>query len=155
MSARRTKDRSARRGGSSAPAAGTAQQDLTDDEIVQMQDSMWAPSILGDAIDVIVAGVAGNGVDFSALARLLGIVLGMYVVAALFSWLQGRLLNDIVMRIVFRLRQRIEAKINRLPLRYFDTRQRGDLLSRTTNDVDNVQTAPPSSTRCSRSWASR
>ena len=189
MSARRTKDRSARRGGSSAPAAGTAQQDLTDDEIVQMQDSMenewgggpprkakafwpsarrlfstfadqklglavvlffglvgtvltvWAPSILGDAIDVIVAGVAGNGVDFGALARLLGIVLGMYVVAALFSWLQGRLLNDIVMRIVFRLRQRIEAKINRLPLRYFDTRQRGDLLSRTTNDVDNVQTA--------------
>ena len=65
----------------------------------------------------------------------------MYVVAALFDWLQGRLLNDVVMKIVYVLREKIEAKVNRLPLSYFDTRQRGDLLSRTTNDVDNVQTA--------------
>src|SRR5690625_1412603 len=65
----------------------------------------------------------------------------MYVVASVFDWLQGFVLNEIVMRVVYRLRQRIEAKVNRLPLSYFDTRQRGDLLSRTTNDVDNVQTA--------------
>ena len=104
--------------------------------------TVWAPTILGDAMDVIFDGfLTGDGVAFDALGRLLLIVLGMYVIAALFDWLQGRLLNDVVMRIVYLLREKIEAKVNRLPLSYFDTRQRGDLLSRTTNDVDNVQTA--------------
>ncbi|MDN6399834.1 MAG: ABC transporter ATP-binding protein/permease [Brachybacterium sp.] len=104
--------------------------------------SVWAPLILGDAMDVIFDGfLSGTGIAFDALGRLLLIVLGMYVVAAVFDWLQGRLLNDVVMRIVYVLREKIEAKVNRLPLKYFDTRQRGDLLSRTTNDVDNVQTA--------------
>ncbi len=104
--------------------------------------SVWAPLILGDAMDVIFDGfLSGEGIAFDALGRLLLTVLGMYVVAAVFDWLQGRLLNDVVMKIVYVLRERIEAKVNRLPLSYFDTRQRGDLLSRTTNDVDNVQTA--------------
>ncbi|MDN5686645.1 MAG: ABC transporter ATP-binding protein/permease [Brachybacterium sp.] len=110
--------------------------------IVSTALTVWAPSILGDAMDVIYDGVrSGAGVDFPALGRLLLAVLGMYVIASLFDWLQGRLLNDVVMRIVYVLREKIEAKVNRLPLSYFDTRQRGDLLSRTTNDVDNVQTA--------------
>ncbi|WP_270408481.1 ABC transporter ATP-binding protein [Brachybacterium paraconglomeratum] len=109
--------------------------------IVSTVLTVWAPSILGDAMDVIFDGFLGDGVAFDALGRLLLIVLGMYVIAALFDWLQGRLLNDVVMDIVYDLRERIEAKVNRLPLSYFDTRQRGDLLSRTTNDVDNVQTA--------------
>ncbi len=103
--------------------------------------TVWAPAILGQAMDVIFDGWLGDGIDFTTLSRLLAVVLGMYVVAALFDWLQGFVLNEIVMRVVYRLRQRIEAKVNRLPLSYFDTRQRGDLLSRTTNDVDNVQTA--------------
>ena len=85
--------------------------------------------------------VPGQGIDFENLARLILTVLAMYVVAQVFMWLQGRVLNDLVMRIVYRLRQDIEAKLNRLPLSHFDTRQRGDLLSRTTNDVDNVQQA--------------
>ncbi|MEJ6541634.1 ABC transporter ATP-binding protein [Brachybacterium paraconglomeratum] len=109
--------------------------------IVSTVLTVWAPSILGDAMDVIFDGFLGDGVEFGALGRLLLIVLGMYVIAALFDWMQGRLLNDVVMDIVYDLRERIEAKVNRLPLSYFDTRQRGDLLSRTTNDVDNVQTA--------------
>ena len=109
--------------------------------IVSTVLTVWAPSILGDAMDVIFDVFLGDGVDFPALGRLLLIVLGMYVIAALFDWLQGRLLNDVVMDIVYDLRERIEAKVNRLPLSYFDIRQRGDLLSRTTNDVDNVQTA--------------
>ncbi|MBB5833266.1 ABC transporter ATP-binding protein [Brachybacterium aquaticum] len=103
--------------------------------------SVWAPLLLGDAMDVIFDGFLGDGVDFGALGRLLLLVLGVYLVASLFDWIQGWILNDVVMRIVYRLRERIEAKVNRLPLSYFDTRQRGDLLSRTTNDVDNVQTA--------------
>nr|WP_081608646.1 ABC transporter ATP-binding protein [Arthrobacter crystallopoietes] len=85
--------------------------------------------------------VPGAGIDFELLGRLIGIVLGMYLVASLFMWLQGYVLNKIVMRVVFNLRRDVEAKLNRLPLNYFDTRQRGDMLSRVTNDVDNVQQA--------------
>lgn len=83
----------------------------------------------------------GAGIDFTLLGRLILIVLGMYLVSSLFMWLQGYVLNRIVMRVVFNLRRDVEAKLNRLPLNYFDTRQRGDLLSRVTNDVDNVQQA--------------
>ena len=103
--------------------------------------SVWAPAVLGQAMDVIFDGWRGDGIDFQALARYLFFVLAMYFVASVFDWLQGFVLNEIVMKVVYRLRQQIEAKLNRLPLKYFDTRQRGDLLSRTTNDVDNVQQA--------------
>ena len=103
--------------------------------------SVWAPAVLGEAMDVIFDGWRGDGIDFQALARYLFFVLAMYFVASVFDWLQGFVLNEIVMKVVYRLRQQIEAKLNRLPLKYFDTRQRGDLLSRTTNDVDNVQQA--------------
>lgn len=85
--------------------------------------------------------VPGEGIDFVVLGRLIIVVLLMYVVASVLMWAQGYLLNGLVMRVVFGLRQDIEAKINRLPLRYFDTRQRGDVMSRVTNDVDNIQTA--------------
>ncbi|WP_166982882.1 ABC transporter ATP-binding protein [Paramicrobacterium fandaimingii] len=85
--------------------------------------------------------VPGQGIDFVALSRLIFIVLGMYVIASILMWAQGFILNALVMRVVFRIREDIEVKLNRLPLSYFDTRQRGDLMSRVTNDVDNVQQA--------------
>jgi ATP-binding cassette subfamily B protein len=102
-----------------------------------------APKILGDATNVIARGVYGphKGIDFTELGRLLMIVLAMYFVAALLQWWQGYLLNALVMRVVYGLRKDVESKLNRLPLSYFDTRQRGDLMSRVTNDVDNIQTA--------------
>jgi ATP-binding cassette subfamily B protein len=87
------------------------------------------------------AVVPGEGIDFVVLGRLIIIVLGMYIVASLLSWAQGYILNGLVMRVVYKLRQDIEDKLNRLPLSYFDTRQRGDLMSRVTNDVDNIQSA--------------
>ncbi|MDO5032771.1 ABC transporter ATP-binding protein [Corynebacterium sp.] len=83
----------------------------------------------------------GAGIDFERLGRIIGIVIAMYVVSAFFQWWQGYMLNTIIMRVVFDLRQRIEAKVNALPLNYFDSHSRGDLLSRTTNDADNIQTA--------------
>ncbi|GAB2528248.1 ABC transporter ATP-binding protein [Paramicrobacterium agarici] len=83
--------------------------------------------------------VPGQGIDFVELSRLIFIVLGMYIVASILMWAQGFILNALVMRVVYRLREDIEVKLNRLPLSYFDTRQRGDLMSRVTNDVDNVQ----------------
>jgi ATP-binding cassette subfamily B multidrug efflux pump len=81
---------------------------------------------------------AGQGIDFDALALVLGIVLLLYVFSSVFSWLQGYVLNGITQRTVYRLREEVEAKLHRLPLSYFDKMQRGELLSRVTNDIDNV-----------------
>ena len=80
----------------------------------------------------------GAGIDFAALANVLLWALVLYVLASGFMWMQAYILNGVVQRTMFRLRERIEAKINRLPLRYFDSIQRGELLSRVTNDVDNI-----------------
>ena len=85
--------------------------------------------------------VPGAGIDFTALSMVLLGVLALYVGAALFGYAQGYLLNGIVQRTVFALRRDVEDKINRLPLRYFDSQQRGEVLSRVTNDIDNVSTS--------------
>ncbi|MEV6388135.1 ABC transporter ATP-binding protein [Nocardia xishanensis] len=82
--------------------------------------------------------VPGVGVDFGAVGRVLLVVLALYVGASVFGWLQGYLLNIVINRTVKRLRSEVEDKIHRLPLRYFDSQPRGDVLSRVTNDVDNV-----------------
>ncbi|TDE09639.1 ABC transporter ATP-binding protein [Jiangella asiatica] len=80
----------------------------------------------------------GQGIDFVDLRWVLLGVLALYVGASMFMWIQAYLLNTIVQRTVFRLRAEVEEKIHRLPLRYFDTNSRGDVLSRVTNDIDNV-----------------
>ncbi len=80
----------------------------------------------------------GTGIDFVALQHVLVLVLSLYVLASVFGWLQALVLNRVVQDTVFRLREEVEAKINRLPLSYFDKMQRGELLSRVTNDIDNV-----------------
>ncbi|OBK75565.1 ABC transporter ATP-binding protein [Mycobacterium sp. 1164985.4] len=83
--------------------------------------------------------VPGRGVDFGAVGRTLLLALGLYLVAALLVWLQARLLNVAVQRTMATLRSDVEDKVHRMPLSYFDSRQRGEVLSRVTNDVDNVQ----------------
>ncbi|WP_326493565.1 ABC transporter ATP-binding protein [Pseudarthrobacter sp. SL88] len=80
----------------------------------------------------------GAGIDFAALGSVLTWALVLYVLASAFMWGQAYVLNGVVQRTVFGLREEIEAKINRLPLKYFDSIQRGELLSRVTNDVDNI-----------------
>lgn len=101
-----------------------------------------APIVLGQAVDIIWDGVRGAGhIDIALLGKKILLVLVLYVLSATLMWWQGYLLNGLVMRVVYKLRQNIEHKINRLPLKYFDTKQRGDILSRVTNDVDNVQQA--------------
>ncbi len=82
--------------------------------------------------------IAGQGIDFTALRNVLLFALALYVVSSLFQFLQGYLLNDVVQHTMFRLRAEVEDKINHLPLRYFDGLPRGELLSRVTNDIDNV-----------------
>jgi ATP-binding cassette subfamily B protein len=85
--------------------------------------------------------VPGRGVDFDAVARTLLLGLVMYLIAALTIWLQARLLNVTVRRTLQALRSQVEDKMHRLPLTYFDNRQRGEVLSRVTNDIDNLQTS--------------
>jgi ATP-binding cassette subfamily B protein len=82
--------------------------------------------------------VPGAGVDFAALGRVLLIVVAIYVAASLLAYLQGWLLNGIVQRTIATLRRDVEDKLHRLPLGYVDSRARGELLSRVTNDIDNV-----------------
>ncbi|MFE4642086.1 ABC transporter ATP-binding protein [Streptomyces sp. NPDC056730] len=115
----------------------------------------FGPLLLGRATDLIVAGLLGapgdpapgdpapgattGGVDFGAVGRLLLLLLVLYVAASLFMLAQGRLVASVVQRVVFDLRERAEEKLGRLPLRYFDRNPAGEVLSRTTNDVDNLQ----------------
>ena len=105
------------------------------------------PFVLGAATDLIVGGsfgtggsggTGGKGIDFAALARVLTGAIALYAGASVFGWLQGYLLNGIVQRTIFDLRRDVEHKLHRLPLRYFDGQQRGEVLSRVTNDIDNV-----------------
>ncbi|WP_099184218.1 ABC transporter ATP-binding protein [Mycobacterium kansasii] len=85
--------------------------------------------------------VPGQGVDLGAVGRTLALALALYVVASLLIWTQARLLNVTVQRTITKLRSDVEDKVHRLPLSYFDGRQRGELLSRVTNDIDNVQSS--------------
>ncbi|MHB8587412.1 MAG: ABC transporter ATP-binding protein [Candidatus Dormibacteraceae bacterium] len=82
--------------------------------------------------------VPGQGIDFNTLGGVLMLALGLYVASAVFSWMQGYLLNDVVQRTMFKLRADVEDKLSRLPLQFFDGQPRGELLSRVTNDIDNV-----------------
>jgi ATP-binding cassette, subfamily B, multidrug efflux pump len=82
--------------------------------------------------------VPGAGIDFSALAGVLFFAVAVYAISALLSYVQGWLLTDVVQGTIYRLRSQVEDKLNRLPLRYFDHQPRGELLSRVTNDIDNV-----------------
>jgi ATP-binding cassette subfamily B protein len=83
----------------------------------------------------------GVGVDFDAIGRTLLLAAAVYVIAATLIWAQARLVNAAAQRTMAQLRSELEDKIHRLPLWYFDGRRRGELLSRVTNDVDNMQTA--------------
>ena len=82
--------------------------------------------------------VPGQGVDTGAVGRVLLLALAVYLAASVFAWLQAFLLNDAVQRTVFRLREEVAAKLHRLPLAYTDSQPRGELLSRVTNDIDNL-----------------
>ncbi|MBW0093619.1 ABC transporter ATP-binding protein [Pseudonocardia sp. KRD-184] len=85
--------------------------------------------------------VPGSGIDFTALSMVLLAVIALYLAASVFGYAQGYLLNGIVQRTIYQLRREVEDKIHRLPLRYVDSQQRGEVLSRATNDIDNVSTS--------------
>ncbi|MEI2699192.1 MAG: ABC transporter ATP-binding protein [Microthrixaceae bacterium] len=107
--------------------------------VISVSLTVVGPRLLGDATNIVVEGVlSGQGVDFDRLARLLLGVMVLYLVAASMAWGQSRLLADVVQHTMRRLRSDVEDKLHRLPLGYVDGQPRGDLLSRVTNDIDNV-----------------
>lgn len=81
----------------------------------------------------------GEGVDFPAVMRVIIIVVAIYILSFLVSWLAGYLMATIVQRSIYRLRRDVDQKVARLPLKFFDGHARGDILSRLTNDIDNIQ----------------
>jgi len=85
--------------------------------------------------------VPGKGMDFTAIGHWIELAIGLYLISSLFLWLQQYLMAGVTQKTVFRLRRLAEEKIGRLPLSYFDGTSRGDLLSRVTNDVDNIATS--------------
>jgi len=94
----------------------------------------------GEMADMVRAMdlLPGAGIDYGALGRVLLLALAVYIGSAVLSWLEGFILNRITIRAMLRLRADVEAKIHHLPLSYFDRVQRGELLSRVTNDIDNI-----------------
>ena len=116
---------------SKALPAGVSQQQVIDG-LRASGDDQKADLISGMTL------TPGQGIDFTALQMVLGLVLVIYVLSSVFSWLQGFVLNAIVQKTVYKLREDVETKVNALPLSYFDKMQRGELLSRVTNDVDNI-----------------
>src|SRR5438270_7062160 len=82
----------------------------------------------------------GKGIDFTALGDVLMLAVGVYVLSALFLWAQGYIMAGVAQRTVYRMRRDVEEKLARLPLKYFDSHPHGDILSRVTNDIDNVST---------------
>src|SRR5690625_313180 len=143
--------------------------------IISVGLSSVAPRVLGQATDLLFAGVIGRqlpegitkeeaiagaqatgqeqfaemlrgielvpgqGIDFGAIGSVVLLVLLIYIASSLLSFGQGWLLNDVVQGTVYRMRGLVEDKLNRLPLSYFDRQPRGELLSRVTNDIDNIQ----------------
>jgi len=100
-----------------------------------------APKYLGDATDVVVEGVLRGALDQEGLGVLLGAVALMYACASLFNWIQGAFSAHAVQGLMYGLRESVEDKLHRLPVHYFRERSRGDVLSRATNDIDNITQA--------------
>ncbi|MBR7743369.1 ABC transporter ATP-binding protein [Phycicoccus sp. BSK3Z-2] len=112
--------------------AGTTQEQAVDALRARGEDRV------ADVLAAMDHVVPGQGVDFEAVGQVLLLVLGIYLVAAALQLVQGRLLVGVVNRTIFRLRRDVEDKLHRLPLPYVDGQPRGELLSRVTNDIDNV-----------------
>ncbi len=101
------------------------------------------PKILGKATTEIFNGLVGkvsggSGIDFSKIGQILLFLLGLYLVSALFSLIQGYLMTGVTQKLSYKMRREISEKIQRMPMNYFDTTTHGEVLSRVTNDVDTL-----------------
>ncbi|WP_339060304.1 ABC transporter ATP-binding protein [Tepidibacillus marianensis] len=105
--------------------------------------SIVGPKILGKAtttlFEGVIAKIAGTGnVDFTAIEKILITLIGLYLLSSLFGYIQGWIMSGVSMKVSYRFRKEISEKINRMPFRYFDNTNQGEVLSRVTNDVDTL-----------------
>lgn len=106
--------------------------------------SIIGPKVLGKATTNIFKGLVGKitgsgvGIDFEYIGRILLILLILYIISTLFSFVQGFIMSGVTQKVSYNLRKEISEKINRMPLKYFDNKTHGEVLSRVTNDVDTV-----------------
>lgn len=101
------------------------------------------PKILAKATDKLAEGIMGKvantgGIDFTYIGRIILILVGLYLISALFSYIQGWIISGVSQRIAYDLRKSLSQKMSRLPLSYFDKHTSGDILSRVTNDIDTI-----------------
>ena len=101
------------------------------------------PKILGKATTEIFNGLVGKisggaGIDFTAIGKILSLLLGLYLLSAAFSFIQGYIMTGVSQKLTYRMRKEISEKINRMPMNYFDKMTHGEVLSRITNDVDTL-----------------
>jgi ATP-binding cassette subfamily B protein len=112
--------------------------------IVSTVFSVIGPKILGQATDVLFDGIMnkisgkGGGIDFDKIGRIMLLLVGLYVISAVFSYIQGFIMSGVAMKVSYNLRRDIEDKIHLLPFKYYDTTTNGEVLSRITNDVDTI-----------------
>ena len=105
------------------------------------------PKLLGNATTILFKGIVakatqpGAGIDFAAIRRIALELLGLYLLSAIFSYFQGYIMSGIAMKITYMFRRNISEKIKRMPLKYFDTKTHGEVLSRVTNDIDTISTS--------------
>ncbi|MBI1256691.1 MAG: ATP-binding cassette domain-containing protein [Chloroflexi bacterium] len=102
------------------------------------------PKILGLATTRLFEGViaqiagTGTGIDFDYIGKIILLLVGLYILSSLFSYIQGWVMAGVSQKVTYRMREDISTKINRLPLKYYDTTNQGEVLSRVTNDVDTI-----------------
>ena len=116
--------------GSRLPAGITKEQAI--EQLREQGNNQFADMLSG--IDVI----PGQGIDFTVVGQIVLFVLALYFFSAMMQWVQGYIMSGIAQRVVFELRRDVQAKINSTPMKFVDGQARGDLLSRVTNDVDNI-----------------
>ena len=105
--------------------------------------SIFGPKILGNATTEIFNGLiskvsGGSGIDFTKLGNIILLLVGLYILSTIFNFIQGFIMSSVSQKFSYDLRQKIAKKINKLPMKYFDKKQSGDILSRITNDVDTI-----------------
>ncbi|OAB42838.1 ABC transporter ATP-binding protein [Paenibacillus glacialis] len=104
--------------------------------------SIVSPKILGKATTKLFEGIMTPGakIDFDYITQILLILIGFYIISALFGYVQQYLMAGVAQKVVLDMRTQINSKLSRLPLKYFDSKTHGEILSRATNDVDNIST---------------
>ncbi len=109
--------------------------------------SIIGPKLLGNATTKLFEGVVakamhvpGAAIDFTYIGRIALILIGLYFLSAVFNYIQGYIMSGIAMKVTYKFRKNIAEKIKRLPLKYFDTKTHGEVLSHVTNDIDTINT---------------